>query len=248
MANSPIPPRPSLVAIVPPHPVKRALSQPMLARPSRTLLPTRAKTEPAKLRKYEMLSTAKASLGAAAVLTATAYLMDAMQVFDKFSMAQTSIVIAPVVAVAVTSAIRRLSKSDGTASSDRSSQPSSVEGEGKGTVRTSSQPEARAAAEWDPIVRGSPESPTAAADRRMREDLDRRSAGGWTPLHHAAANGDLDQVRELHRAGADISQMTGGADARDALGLAIHANHRNVVRYLRREQQLSRSRSHCTIC
>ena len=62
-------------------------------------------------------------------------------------------------------------------------------------------------------------------------DVDARQAGGFTPLHAAAQNGDPEMVELFLSAGADPLATTD--DGRTAADLADGADHPDVARRLR---------------
>jgi ankyrin repeat protein len=64
-------------------------------------------------------------------------------------------------------------------------------------------------------------------------DVDRRAAGGFTPLHLAAFRGDTGMLEALLARGADAGARTD--DGRTALGIAEAQGHRLVARRLRGE-------------
>jgi uncharacterized protein len=84
-------------------------------------------------------------------------------------------------------------------------------------------------------------SPLAAAVRRgwvaLAADLLRRGADpnasdrrGWTPLHHAAAAGDVELLALLLRHGAQIERRS--ADGCSAYGLALRHNRHDILDWL----------------
>jgi len=77
----------------------------------------------------------------------------------------------------------------------------------------------------------------AASEKICREllthgaDPDARQAGGWTPLHQAAGQGNVRVVRLLLRYGAD--PQAAGDDGRTPEEMARENEHEEVVRVLR---------------
>ena len=61
--------------------------------------------------------------------------------------------------------------------------------------------------------------------------LTRKNASGWTALHYAAVNGDLELVKYLIRHGANINKAT--AEGSSPLFLANLGGHDDVVKILR---------------
>jgi ankyrin repeat protein len=61
--------------------------------------------------------------------------------------------------------------------------------------------------------------------------VDARPAGGFTPLHEAAQNGDPEMVELFLSAGADPATLTDGG--KTAADLADEADHPDVARRLR---------------
>ena len=59
---------------------------------------------------------------------------------------------------------------------------------------------------------------------------DQHDKAGWTAIMWAAANGQLDTVRQLHRAGVDLARLSRGNW--NVLMLAVHSGNANVVSYL----------------
>jgi len=54
--------------------------------------------------------------------------------------------------------------------------------------------------------------------------------GGFTPLHFAARQGDMESTRYLVAAGADLSAIS--ADGKDPLGLAVYNGHYELASFL----------------
>ncbi len=63
-------------------------------------------------------------------------------------------------------------------------------------------------------------------------DPNAEQPGGWTPLHQAAANGDLVLCKALLEHGAKRTQMSD--DRTRPLDFAIENRHHEVVRLLQR--------------
>ena len=63
-------------------------------------------------------------------------------------------------------------------------------------------------------------------------DVNAADAQGWRPLHLAAANNNMDAVKQLIAQGADVHAPNG--EAKTALSLATEKNHREVAALLRR--------------
>lgn len=64
-------------------------------------------------------------------------------------------------------------------------------------------------------------------------NLNNRDASGWAKLHHAAARGDVPEVKRLVTEGADCNCCTsGGIAGKTALHLASADGHFDVVRFL----------------
>ena len=62
--------------------------------------------------------------------------------------------------------------------------------------------------------------------------LSKQSAKGWTALHYAAINGDVDLVKYLIKYGANINKSTG--EGSTPLYLAHLGNHEEVIRILKK--------------
>jgi ankyrin repeat protein len=67
---------------------------------------------------------------------------------------------------------------------------------------------------------------------RHGADANVRQAGGWTPLHQAAAHGQTPLVRLLLAHGADVHAAS--EDGRTPLHMALHGGHQETVELLRR--------------
>jgi len=63
-------------------------------------------------------------------------------------------------------------------------------------------------------------------------DVNASDAGGWRPLHIAAANNDLDSIKALIAQGADAAAANG--EGRTALSFAQEKGHREAAVLLRR--------------
>ena len=73
------------------------------------------------------------------------------------------------------------------------------------------------------------------AERLLADDpqaINAYSADGWTPLHLAAANNNLDSMKQLIAQGAEVGAPNG--EGRTALSLAQEKNHREAAALLRR--------------
>jgi ankyrin repeat protein len=57
-----------------------------------------------------------------------------------------------------------------------------------------------------------------------------RQHGGWTPLHAAAQNGDVEMARELVASGADV--QTRADNQQTAMDLALTKAHQSMVDFL----------------
>jgi len=58
-------------------------------------------------------------------------------------------------------------------------------------------------------------------------DVNARQEGGWTALHAASQNGDVEMVRLLIAAGADVQARAD--NQQNALDLALGKGHQAVV-------------------
>ena len=63
-------------------------------------------------------------------------------------------------------------------------------------------------------------------------DLNAVDAGGWRPLHLAAANNNLDSMRTLVAQGADVSATN--KDGLTAIQMAEQKNHKEAASLLKR--------------
>ncbi len=66
-------------------------------------------------------------------------------------------------------------------------------------------------------------------------EVDPRQQGGFTPLHAAAQNGNMDLVQLLLAHGADPTARTN--DGRSAMDFAKEGGHTDVARLLRTAEQ-----------
>ena len=66
----------------------------------------------------------------------------------------------------------------------------------------------------------------------INASLTKKSAAGWTALHYAAVNGDIELVKYLIRYGANVNKSTG--EGSTPLFLAKLGNHEEVVQLLKK--------------
>jgi len=66
----------------------------------------------------------------------------------------------------------------------------------------------------------------------INASLTKKSAAGWTALHYAAVNGDIELVKYLIRYGANVNKSTG--EGSTPLFLAKLGNHEEVVQILKK--------------
>jgi ankyrin repeat protein len=63
-------------------------------------------------------------------------------------------------------------------------------------------------------------------------DVNAPDAGGWCPLHLAAANNNIDSMKTLIAQGADVAAQN--KEGKTPLSLAQEKNHREAAVFLRR--------------
>lgn len=61
-------------------------------------------------------------------------------------------------------------------------------------------------------------------------DVGEKDSNGWTPLHHALRNGQLEVVKWLKEQGADICEKTKYGSS--AMDLASQNGHSDLIRWL----------------